>query len=126
VNCAEARPNCPVARVSPWQYGIGGNGFAGEGFQAILGISLRSPRVYMGADNPLRLAGIRRWIVILPRPGEGSGHLIINPTPSELAGFKPSSMRMDSGGTMAQVRPFWSYAVLFDASRGVTAIRPRS
>ena len=37
--------------------------------------------------NPLRFLGAQRWIVELPRPGEGNGRLILNPTPQETEGY---------------------------------------
>jgi hypothetical protein len=129
VDCVARMPNCAASRVSPSQYGIGGNGLANEGFQAILGLSLRSPHVYMGAANPLASVGTRRWIVILPRPEGGPGVLIINPDPSELVGFRTTHIRerhLDSGsGSEAGIAPFWSNAVLYDANRGTVALRPR-
>jgi hypothetical protein len=81
----------------------------------------------MGAANPLRAMGVRRWIIVLPRPGEG-GYLIINPDPSELAGFTTTHMlprQLDSGAGMAGLSRLWSYSVLYDAGRGTMSIRPR-
>jgi hypothetical protein len=129
VDCVARMPNCPASRVSPSRYGIGGNGLGGEGFQAILGLSLRSPHVYMGAANPLASVGTRRWIVILPRPEGGPGVIIINPDPSELVGFRTthvSPRHLDSGANnRGDVAPFWSNAVLYDANRGTIGLRPR-
>jgi hypothetical protein len=127
VDCVARNPNCPASRVSPSQYGIGGNGLPGEGFPAILGLSLRSAHAYMAAANPLASMGTRRWIIVLPRPGE-SGYLIINPDPSELAGFSRTNLmnrQLDSGAGRASFSRFWSYAVLYDANRGTTSLRPR-
>jgi hypothetical protein len=89
VVCAENRPNCPAARLSPSEYRIGGNGVPNEGFQAILGLSLRKPMVPIAAFNPLSYSGQNSWIVILPLPGEKqSGRLIVNPSRAEQDEFK--------------------------------------
>lgn len=88
VDCVERKPDCPVSRVKPEEYGIAGDGYPNKGFKAILGTSLRRAPIAAGADNPLTLIGDAAWIVILPRPGSAApGHLIINPTPKEREGF---------------------------------------
>jgi hypothetical protein len=75
-----AAPTCPAARRS----GLAGDGLAGEGFSAILGLNMARSQ----ADNPLRALGVKRWIVALPRPGEaGPGRLILNPGAEEAADF---------------------------------------
>ena len=84
VDCGPRKPDCPVSRVPPSQYGIQGDGLPGEGFKAILGINMAQAEV----ATPLRALGVRRWIVELPRPGEpGPGRLILNPTEAEAAGY---------------------------------------
>ncbi|HUB95035.1 MAG TPA: hypothetical protein VL993_03910 [Stellaceae bacterium] len=87
VRCDQIPRGCAAAQVSFSDYGIGGDGFRGEGFDAMLGISMRHltmPEVV----NPLLAAGGQRWIVILPRPDTFSpGTLIINPDANDLAGF---------------------------------------
>jgi hypothetical protein len=163
VDCVESKPACPASKLPPEDYGIGGDGFPRKGFQAILGLSMRSPQVEMGARNPLSAFGSRSWIVILPRPDESdSGQLVINPSPSEVADFtlfqmkrqptrggddqndgwsdtaiptciggvaktdEPcSSTRIDTAGSMATIRPFWSHAVLFEQNRGMIGIKAR-
>jgi len=164
VDCVESKPNCPASKLRPEDYRIGGDGFPKEGFEAILGLSMRSPQVSMAALNPLSSIGSRRWIVVLPRPGEADlGQLIVNPTSSDQAGFtlfhmkrQPTraggeqdeagwvdttipacvgpadatqgactSTRIDTGGSMATVRPFWSHAVLFQQNEGIIGIKAR-
>jgi hypothetical protein len=99
VVCRPSMPRCPASRVSAEDYGIGGDGLAREGYDAILGVSMRSSRAPGAAVNPLVALGDRRWIVVLPEPGTSkSGELIINPTPSDTAGFKPVSLRRLPGG----------------------------
>jgi hypothetical protein len=94
VDCVESKPNCPASKLHPEDYGIGGDGFPRKGFQAILGLSMRTPQVEMGARNPLSAFGSRSWIVILPRPDESdSGQLVINPRPSEVAEFTLFQMK---------------------------------
>jgi hypothetical protein len=89
VDCVETKPKCPASKVKFEDYGIAGDGFPHEGFDAILGISMRFPLAPMGAINPLAAIGSRSWIVILPRPGDDApGQLIINPNESDTAGFK--------------------------------------
>jgi hypothetical protein len=159
-DCAESARNCPAAKVSPEQFGIGGRGFPNEGFPAIVGVSMRSPQAHMGAINPLSHIGNHVWIVVLPRPGDAApGQLIINPTPTEISGFKPfqmqsqptrggggdeapgwidktvpvcpeptregcSATRIDSGSA-AFLKPFWSYAFLYDQNKGVVGVKVR-
>lgn len=89
VGCTAMRPNCAAARLSPADYRIGGDGLPREGFQAILGLSMRAPDVPSAALNPLDVVGERKWIVALPLPGaNGPGKLIVNPGPADLAGFQ--------------------------------------
>lgn len=86
VGCTEAKPRCPATRVSAADYGIQGDGLPKEGFKAIIGINMARA----DAETPLRALGARRWIVELPRPGEGvPGRLILNPTDDEAAGYAP-------------------------------------
>lgn len=83
IGCFSYRPHCPASRTTLPRYGIASDGLPGEGFKAILGIDMAPGRV----GNPLRILGARRWIVELPRPGEGSGRLILNPTEAETQGY---------------------------------------
>lgn len=88
VDCTERRPKCPASHLDPKDYRIAGSGFAGSGYEAILGISLRKAPMADSADNPLGALGAERWIVALPRPGQPTpGHLIVNPRSDEVAGF---------------------------------------
>lgn len=114
VGCIPRKPDCPAAQVSPGEYRIGGNGLPGQGFEAILGLSLRRPRVAVAAFNPLDFIGDSRWIVVLPLPGGAEpGMLIINPTAQDLAGFhapqmvpppsnRPGMLRMVDPGCLAE------------------------
>jgi hypothetical protein len=83
IGCFAYLPHCPASRTTLDKYGIASDGLPGEGFKAILGIDMAPGKV----GNPLRALGARRWIVELPRPGEGDGRLILNPTDAEAAGF---------------------------------------
>jgi len=83
IGCFAYLPHCPASRTTIERYGIASDGLPGEGFKAILGIDMAPGRV----GNPLRALGVRRWIVELPRPGEGRGRLILNPTDAEVAGY---------------------------------------
>lgn len=83
IGCFAYLPHCPASRTTLAQYGIASDGLPGQGFKAILGIDMAPGRI----GNPLRSMGVRRWIVELPRPGEGDGRLIFNPTDAEVAGF---------------------------------------
>ena len=83
IGCFVYLPHCPASRTTLDRYGIASDGLPGEGFKAILGIDMAPGRV----GNPLRFLGVQRWIVELPRPGEGAGRLILNPTPQEIEGY---------------------------------------
>ena len=83
IGCFAYLPRCPASRTTLDKYGIASDGLPGEGFKAILGIDMAPGRV----GNPLRFIGARRWIVELPRPGEGDGRLILNPTEAEVEGY---------------------------------------
>lgn len=84
IGCMAALPDCPASRIAPADFGIGGEGFAKQGYRAILGTGFRTADV----DNPLMAMGVRRWIVELPRPGESNpGRLILNPTDDETKGY---------------------------------------
>ena len=80
VGCIPRAPGCPGSLGL--KYGFLGDGLPGEGFRVLLGANMGRTSI----DNPLIAAGARRWIIELPRPGE-TGHLILNPTDDELAGF---------------------------------------
>jgi hypothetical protein len=95
-SCASFRPNCGAANASPGDYGIGGDGIPGQGFQAILGAGLRDAQ---GAENPLEHFGAKQWIIDLPEPGQGaSGSLILNPDWQDLQGFTMFPLASEGGG----------------------------
>ncbi|WP_372783974.1 hypothetical protein [Phenylobacterium sp.] len=83
IGCFAHLPRCPASRTTIDRYGIASDGLPGEGFKAIVGIDMAPGRV----GNPLRSLGVRRWIVDLPRPGEGDGRLILNPADAETDGY---------------------------------------
>ena len=79
---------CPAAHADPATFGVQGDGLAGEGFPAILGINMGDDEV----PNPLEKLGVKRWIVELPQPGPKPGDttpgkLILNPTADETTGY---------------------------------------
>ncbi len=83
--CAPKKPKCPIDALKPEDYGIGGDGAAGEGFDAILGIGLD----HILIANSLVAAGGDSWIVTLPLPGTaGTGTIVVNPTTADLEGFR--------------------------------------
>ena len=113
VDCVEQKPHCPASRVSPQDYRIAGDGFAGQGFDAILGISMRKAANGVGADNPLSGMGNGTWIVILPQPGSSApGHLIVNPGPDEMAQFKLIHLSPQPSGGEDGAAPGWMDAAL--------------
>lgn len=86
VDCFPAQPKCPASRISEADYRIGGDGLPKEGFEAILGIAFAAGQQ---SGNPLLPLGAKKWIVMLPRPGEKRpGELILNPGDDEAAGYK--------------------------------------
>jgi hypothetical protein len=155
VGCVPRKPDCPAARVSPGDFRIGGDGLPGQGFAAILGLSMRRPPVAVAALNPLDFVGDAQWIVMLPLPGTANpGKLIINPSAQDLGGFRSAEMAPPPSGRPGMVRvraclagsqlqtdscppakldsgagdglePYYSFAVLYDMKRGTIAIKPR-
>ena len=105
VGCVDGRPACAASKVKPADYRIAGDGYPGQGYSAILGLSLRRAAAQDSAQNPLTAAGPRSWIVVLPRPGEAApGHLIIDPDEADRAGFtavKLPPAAEASGGRLA-------------------------
>jgi len=94
--CASFRPDCGASKVLAPDYGIGGDGLAGQGFQAILGVGLRDAQ---GAENPLQHLGAKQWILELPEPGQGGpGSLILNPGWQDLQGFTMFALKPEGGG----------------------------
>ncbi|OPA86499.1 hypothetical protein BFW87_24905 [Pseudomonas fluorescens] len=88
ISCSDARPKCSASKVGTKDFLMGGNPLRGEGFKAILGVGmLRNP-----ASNPLVAMG-GRWLVVLPRPGQSTGQLIINPTAAETQGLRTISLQ---------------------------------
>jgi len=85
VSCDHPEAQCGKFHLDIASYGIQGDGVPGQGFPAILGIGFRPDTV----ANPLVELGVHRWIVELPRPGDGGhGRLILNPTDEETAGYQ--------------------------------------
>jgi hypothetical protein len=81
IGCTAARPDC-AGSLGLKDYGFEGDGLRGEGFRAILGLSLAAgPK-----DHPLRRLGAHRWIVSLPA-GAADGQLVIDPSDAEVADF---------------------------------------
>ncbi|MGH7055756.1 MAG: hypothetical protein ACREFA_18305 [Stellaceae bacterium] len=158
VGCTPRKPDCPAVRVGPADYRIGGNGLPDQGFEAILGLSLRRPPVAVAAFNPLDFVGDSKWIIVLPLPGGTEpGTLIINPSAPDLTGFsaaqlapppldRPGRVQMIDPGCLAGeeaqadscpsywldsgsgggLRPYYSFAVLYDANRGMIGVKPRT
>jgi hypothetical protein len=93
VGCAADHPNCPVAHTDLSSYGIQGDGIAGQGFAAILGIRLKHDEI----DNPFVQLGVKRWIVELPRSASERGRIVLNPDDAEIAGY--ARIGIDSDGT---------------------------
>ncbi|MGB3122198.1 MAG: DUF3443 family protein [Pseudomonas sp.] len=88
ISCSDARPKCPASKVAAKDFLMGGNPERGEGFKAIMGVGmLRNP-----ASNPLVAMG-GRWLVVLPRPGQSTGQLILNPTAAQTQGFRNISLQ---------------------------------
>lgn len=93
VGCAANHPECPVAHIDLSTYGIQGDGIAGRGFAAILGIRLKRDEI----ENPFAQLGVRRWIVELPRSAGEHGRIVLNPDDAEVAGY--ARVGVDSDGT---------------------------
>ena len=93
VGCAADHPACPVAHADLTAYGIQGDGIAGQGFAAILGIRLKGDQI----DNPFEQLGITQWIVELPRSAKEEGRIILNPEETEIAAF--AQLAVDADGT---------------------------
>jgi hypothetical protein len=89
IGCYENMPKCPASRVSPRDYGLGGDGLAKQGFPAIIGVRMPAPgQVRQAVVNPLMFIGSRSWVIVLPLPGQGAqGKLILNPDQTDLAGY---------------------------------------
>ncbi|WP_375391753.1 hypothetical protein [uncultured Sphingomonas sp.] len=93
VGCTRDHPDCPVAHADLSAYGIQGDGIAGQGFAAILGIRPKRDPI----DNPFAQLGVRRWIIELPRSAAEQGRIILNPDDAELAGYV--RLGVDADGT---------------------------
>lgn len=97
VDCLPGRAGCP-GRLG-LGYGFLGDGLPGEGFRVLLGGNMGPTSI----DNVFQAIGARRWILEVPRPGEGKGRLILNPTAEEMAGYRFASLaggyaEKDGGG----------------------------
>jgi hypothetical protein len=95
VGCVQQRPDCPASRVAPAQFGIQGDGIAGQGFTAILGIRLQRDAV----ANPFEQLGVHRWLVELPTNLAAPGRIVLNPSDEEAAGY--AKLDVDGEGTTA-------------------------
>lgn len=111
VSCAESRPGCAASKVKAQDYRIAGDGIPGQGFQAILGLSMRRAAGDDSAQNPLTAAGPRSWILMLPRPGSAEpGHLIIDPDARDRAGF--ALVKLDPAADVSSRQAGWADAAL--------------
>ncbi|MGZ3344652.1 MAG: hypothetical protein ACXU82_08445 [Caulobacteraceae bacterium] len=85
VGCKPGLRTCQAVTVKPEAFGIQSGGLPNEGFKAILGINMATDV----APNPFMAMGVKRWIIDLPRPGEGKpGRLVLNPADAEVADYK--------------------------------------
>lgn len=96
VDCTDRKPDCPASRLTAAQYAIGGDGLAGQGFDAIIGTGLHADTV----ANPLLALGVRRWIVELPT-ARHAGRLVMNPTDEEIATYREFAVLGDSNQVAA-------------------------
>ncbi len=149
VKCGNKKPHCPVSKLAPGDYRIGGDGLARQGFEAILGISIRSPRG-SGAINPLVSFGDQAYLVDVPEPGASApGQLIIDPGAQDRGGFQmlpvPTKkgnfelpLCLDTGttrptcpparldtGARAGLRPYYVFSVLYDAKSDQVGVKAR-
>lgn len=86
VGCRADRPDCPASRIAPADYRIGGDGLAGEGFVAILGVSLPQAGGRPSVPNPLTVLA-RRWTLALPQASDAAGRLVLDPAGTDAAGY---------------------------------------
>ena len=94
VGCVEAQPRCLASRIKAEDYRIAGDGFARQGYFAILGLSMRRAATDDSAWNPLMSSGDLSWILVLPLPGSAEpGHLIIDPDATDRADFVTLQLR---------------------------------
>jgi hypothetical protein len=109
IGCMDFAPDCPAKLALP-DYGIGGDGIAGQGFAAILGVGL-SPATGAGyTQNPLAHIGGRRWIITLPEPGATApGALILNPSDAMVRNF--SSFPLTAVGAATGQDGGWADAI---------------
>jgi hypothetical protein len=85
VGCKPGLRTCQAVTVKPEEFGIQSGGLPNEGFKAILGINMADDT----APNPLMAMGVKRWIIDLPRPGQGeTGRIVLNPTDAEVADYR--------------------------------------
>lgn len=88
VDCVDAQPLCPAYQVGGQdQYGLMGQGIPDAGFRAIAGLRLAPPKSSEAPGNPIAEIGAGQYRIDLPRRGEASGRLVVDPLPSEIAGF---------------------------------------
>jgi hypothetical protein len=103
VGCVMGAPRCGAGRLALQDYGIGGDGMAGQGFAAILGISLIPATGAGYTDNPLVHIGAKRWIIELPEPGTAApGALILNPSDAELRDYQMFHLSPLAAGAAGQ------------------------
>lgn len=86
VGCVAEARDCPAAHIRASEYRIGGKGVIGQGFEAILGISMPQAGGTPPLPNPLTSLAAS-WLLDLPRPGHPTGRLVLNPTVQETDGF---------------------------------------
>ena len=98
LRCNTRVPDCSVAKLDPSApFAQGIDGRSDPAFGAIMGIRLFT-RTDLWVPNPLKAAGIKRWIVQLPRSPSEPGALVLDPPVSQLNDF--TRMKLDKNGTV--------------------------
>jgi hypothetical protein len=113
-SCVAAVANCPASQIPFSIFGIGGDGIPGQGFKAIIGVSLAfvTTTSGQGEPNPLSYFGQGKFIVSLPGAGGDAGTLILNPSTADLAGFTLFQLPALGSTTLPNGLPAWRAGAL--------------
>lgn len=122
VGCTKEHPACPVAHSDLTSYGIQGDGIAGQGFAAILGIRLKRDEI----DNPFTQLGVHRWIIEFPRSAGEQGRIVLNPDDTELASYARVGVDADgtTPGCLVGPERICGRAFLDSGAAGLRVLRP--
>jgi hypothetical protein len=98
VGCLQRQPDCPATKVGGVEhYGLMGQGIPDAGFKAIAGLGFAPSQPDMPGE-PLEELGVSRFLIDLPRRGDATGRMVLDPDPGDTQNFVELPNTEDGSG----------------------------